>query len=95
MCGRVCSLSRVKGGVECCGVCHEKIVRWCGGGGACWLPVWAWVASRFLRAGGYWRVVGEGLFPSPPFFVAAGVHLWAAGKRKVAAWGECLVSSFA
>ena len=35
MCGRVCSLSRVKGGVERCGVCHEKSVRWCGGGG-CW-----------------------------------------------------------
>lgn len=42
--------------------------RWCVGGGACWLPVWAWVASRFLGvAGGYWRVVGEGLF-LPPFF---------------------------
>lgn len=39
------------------------------------MPVWAWVASRFLRAGGYWRVVGEGVFPSPPFFVAAGVPL--------------------
>ena len=76
MCGRVCSLSRVKGGVERCGVCHEKSVRWCGGGGACWLPVWAWVASRFLGvAGGYWRVVGEGLFLPPLFFVAAGVHL--------------------
>ena len=69
--------------------------RWCVGGGACWLPVWSWVASRFLRAGGYWRVVGEGVFLPPPFFVAAGVHLWTAGKRKVAAWGECLVSSFA
>ena len=69
MCGRVCSLSRVKGGVECCGVCHEKSVRWCGGGGACWLPVWAWVASCFLGvAGGYWRVVGEGLF-LPPLFL--------------------------
>ena len=68
MCGRVCSLSRVKGGVERCGVCHEKSVRWCGGGGACWLPVWAWVASCFLGvAGGYWRVVGGGLFP--PLFL--------------------------
>ena len=28
MCGRVCSLSRVKGGVERCVVCHE--------GGGCW-----------------------------------------------------------
>ena len=53
-------------------MCHEKSVRWCGGGGACWLPVWAWVASCFLGvAGGYWRVVGEGLF-LPPFFVAVG-----------------------
>lgn len=51
------------------------------------------VASRFLGvAGGYWRVVGEGV-PPPPFFVAAGVPLgW--GKRKVAAWGKCLVFSF-
>ena len=58
MCGRVCSLSRVKGGAVGC----VTRARWCVGGGACWLPVWAWVASRFLRAGGYWRVVGEGLF---------------------------------
>lgn len=68
--------------------------RWCGGGGDCWLPVWAWVASRFLRAGGYWRVVGEGVFPSPLFLLLP-VFPWAAGNRKVAAWGECLVSSFA
>ena len=35
MCGRVCLLSGVKGGVERCGVCHEKSARWRGGGG-CW-----------------------------------------------------------
>lgn len=40
-------------------------------------------------------VLWVGAYSSPPFFVAAGVHLWTAGKRKVAAWGECLVSSFA
>ena len=80
MCGRVCSLSRVKGDVERCGVYHEKSVRWCGGGGACWLPVWAWVASRFLGvAGGYWRVVGEG-FP-PPFSLLL-VLPWAGGEAK-------------
>lgn len=68
--------------------------RWFVGGRDCWLPVWA--RGGRLRAlggrGGYWRVVGEGVF-LPPFFVAAGVPLgW--GRRKVAAWGECLVSSF-
>ena len=77
MCGRVCSLSRVKGGVERCGVCH-----------AC--PV---VRGRRARCClcGYWRVVGEGVFPL--FLLPLGVPLgW--GKRKVAAWGECLVFSF-
>ena len=49
---------------------------------------------RFLGvAGGYWRVVGEG-FPPPLFFVAAGVPPGGGGRRKVAALGECLVSSF-
>ena len=43
--------------------------RWFVGGRDCWLPVWAWVASCFLGvAGGYWRVVGEGLF-LPPFLL--------------------------
>lgn len=37
---------------------------------------------RFLGvAGGYWRVVGEGLF-LPPFFVAAGAPLgWGGSER--------------
>lgn len=63
--------------------------RWCVGGGACWLPVWAWVASRFLRAGGYWRVVGEGLF-LPPFFCCCrcspglrGIERW---RRGASVW---------
>ena len=55
MCGRVCSLSRVKGGVECCGVCH-----------AC--PALRGRRARCCLCG-YWRVVGEGVFP--PFFVVA------------------------
>ena len=44
------------------------------------------VASRFLGvAGGYWRVVGEGV-PPPLFFVAAGVPLgW--GEAKGGGWG--------
>ena len=78
MCGRVCSLSRVKGGVERCGVCHEKSVRWCGGRRGLLVACVGVGGLRFLGvAGGYWRVVGEG-FP-PPFFVAAGVPL---------GWGE-------
>ena len=52
MCGRVCSPSRVKGGVERCEVRHES-ARWCVGGGACWLPVWARGGRlRFLGAAG-------------------------------------------
>ena len=80
MCGRVCSLSRVKGGVERCGVCHAGWLV-CAAGAA--------LSVRLLVCCGW------GLIPPPLFFVAAGVHLWTAGKRKVAAWGECLVSSFA
>ena len=30
----------------------------------------------------------------PPFFLLLLVLPWAGGERKVAAWGECLVSSF-
>ena len=75
----VCALSRVKGGVERCGVCHAcPVVRGRRGllvacVGVCGL--------RFLGvAGGYWRVVGEGLF-LPPFFVAAGVPLDRGSER--------------
>ena len=32
---------------------------------------------------------------SSPLFLLLPVFPWAAGNRKVAAWGECLVSSFA
>ena len=43
--------------------------RWFVGGRDCWLPVWA--RGGRLRAlggrGGYWRVVGEGVF-LPPLF---------------------------
>ena len=91
MCGRVCSLSRVKGGVECCGVCHAcPVVR-----GRGLLVACVGVGGlRFLGvAGGYWRVVGEGVFPPPPFFCCCRCSP-GLGKRKVAAWGECLVSSF-
>lgn len=51
------------------------------------------VAARvFLPAVlGYWRVVGEGF---PPSFLLLSVVFWVTGKRKVAEWGERLVSSF-
>lgn len=52
------------------------------------------VASRFLGvAGGYWRVVGEGV--PPPLFLLLLVFPWAGGEAKGGGWGECLVSSFA
>ena len=65
----MCSLSRVKGGVERCGACHAcpvlrgrrgLLVACVGVGGLRFLGV----------AGGYWRVVGEG-FPPPLFLFAA------------------------
>lgn len=54
-------------------------------GGACAVRVWSCLREC------YWRVVGEGVFP--PFLLPLGVPLgW--GKRKVEAWGECLVFFF-
>ena len=49
-----------------------------GGGGACWLPVWAWVACVFLALRAAIGVLWVRGF-LPPFFVAAGVPL---------GWGE-------
>ena len=59
VCGRVCSFSRVKGGVERCGVCREKSVWWRGRRVLVFL---AWCCLC-----GYWCVVGDGV-PSPFFF---------------------------
>ena len=52
-------------------------------------------ACALLVGGAAIGVLWVRVYSSPPFFVAAGVHLWTAGNRKVAACGECLVSSFA
>lgn len=69
MCGRVFSLSRVKGGVERCGVCHEKSVWWCGAAGlvGClcgrvWLRVFLalWEAIGVVDLSGRVGVVGGG-----------------------------------
>ena len=59
--------------------------RWFVGGGACWLPVWA--RGGRLRAlgglGGYWRVVGEGVF-LPPFFLL--LPVFTCGLRGIERW---------
>ena len=74
-----CLLARgMKGGVERCGVCHEKSVRWCGCGGLVGC-LFGRVASRLSRRG-YWRVVGEGV--SPPFFCCRLVFPWAGGSER-------------
>ena len=77
-----CSLSRVKGGVECCGACHEKSVWWCGGGGAYWLVRAAGVFLMLWRLRGYWRVVGEGVFLPPLFFLLLSVVFLGYGEAK-------------
>ena len=84
MCGRVCSLSRVKGGRERCWACHACPVVW---GAAGLLVACVGVGGlRFLGvAGDYWRVVGEGVFP--PLFLLLPVFPWVGGEAKGGGWG--------
>ena len=77
MCGRVCSLSRVKDGRERCGACHARLVVW---GAAGLLVAYAGVWPRvFLALRAAIGVVW--VRACPPFFCLSRVSGVFSGER--------------